>query len=494
MEFDEYEHKVVPPVRDFLRSRGLEWQVRCLVTFYGVPFRIRARDITPAEKIELADLRVQLDKVMAQAKPIVAQAEKLAQSLNAKYQPPTAQPNATEVETLTRRFVLAMNSATASVSGMTTRTERNDAAEQLTKILAQLGGVAEIFSRFGAMELADPNQTADEHQRWMDLRNQIARASEDLEAQEELRYDPAARAAVRRITAASFGLLRLAQIMDIQISYLNPGTTNSALDNELALLWLSYYPRNGPWVNPLNFKSGIRYSVPTLMVSRLDAPDVPTVVNMIQTSIRVERDGLSGQMAINSYGWPTQGSGAQNAYKDFDDRIHKLAMIARTRANMPVVTDYTHIYRPREVPRTALYCGWYSLRHYVPGMQFVPGAVGYHVASLEMVGLHGPGETGWVHGLLKDGVVATLGAVAEPYLGAFPPPDEFFPLLMTGKLTLAEVYWKTEPATSWMICLIGDPLYTPFKNNPAMKVEDLPPPLGMALRGPTTRPYSSSRP
>jgi uncharacterized protein (TIGR03790 family) len=171
-----------------------------------------------------------------------------------------------------------------------------------------------------------------------------------------------------------------------------------------------------------------------------------------------------------------------------------LAAVTRDKTSIPVVTDYTHIFHQREVPDTALYCGWYSLRHYVPGMAFVPGAVAYHVASLEMVGLHEGYETGWVHGLLSDGVVATLGAVAEPYLGAFPPPDEFFPLLMTGRLSLAEVYWRTEPTASWMICLIGDPLYTPFKNHPAIKPEDLPVPLRLALRSPTTRAFSSSRP
>jgi hypothetical protein len=79
-------------------------------------------------------------------------------------------------------------------------------------------------------------------------------------------------------------------------------------------------------------------------------------------------------------------------------------------------------------------------------------------------------------------------------MAAFPPPDEFFPLLMTGKLTLAEVYWRTQLTTSWMMCLVGDPLYTPYRVNPAMKPEDLPVALQRALvQFPTTR-YSSSRP
>jgi hypothetical protein len=82
-----------------------------------------------------------------------------------------------------------------------------------------------------------------------------------------------------------------------------------------------------------------------------------------------------------------------------------------------------------------------------------------------------------VRGLLKDGVAATLGPVSEPYLQSFPPPDEFFPLLLTGRLTLAEVYWKTELMASWRMCLVGDPLYTPFEADPQMKVESLPVPL-----------------
>jgi hypothetical protein len=45
---------------------------------------------------------------------------------------------------------------------------------------------------------------------------------------------------------------------------------------------------------------------------------------------------------------------------------------------------------------------------------------------------------------------------------------------MTGRLTLAEVYWRTNPLTSWKMSAIGDPLYIPFKSNPALAVKDLP--------------------
>jgi hypothetical protein len=39
---------------------------------------------------------------------------------------------------------------------------------------------------------------------------------------------------------------------------------------------------------------------------------------------------------------------------------------------------------------------------------------------------------------------------------------------MTDKLSLLEVYFQSTPYLSWRQILIGDPLYTPFKKNPAI--------------------------
>ncbi|HRK31493.1 MAG TPA: hypothetical protein PLD59_10480, partial [Tepidisphaeraceae bacterium] len=76
---------------------------------------------------------------------------------------------------------------------------------------------------------------------------------------------------------------------------------------------------------------------------------------------------------------------------------------------------------------------------------------------------------------------STLGAVSEPYLSAFPLADEYVPLLLTGKLTMAEVYWRTAPMTSWKIVVLGDPLYNPFKNAPAVELQALPPAFSAAI-------------
>ena len=76
--------------------------------------------------------------------------------------------------------------------------------------------------------------------------------------------------------------------------------------------------------------------------------------------------------------------------------------------------------------------------------------------------------------MIQNGVVATVAGVDEPYLGAFPLPEEFFPLLMTGKYTLAECYWRTTPMSSWRLTLIGNPLYNPYHANPPLRLSDLP--------------------
>ena len=92
-----------------------------------------------------------------------------------------------------------------------------------------------------------------------------------------------------------------------------------------------------------------------------------------------------------------------------------------------------------------------------------PGAIGYHMASGEASTLRRPDSQVWCKRMLEDGVCATLGPVAEPYLQSFPPPNEFFSALLTGEDTLVECYYRTKPFNSWIMTLIGDPLYRPFK-------------------------------
>ena len=92
----------------------------------------------------------------------------------------------------------------------------------------------------------------------------------------------------------------------------------------------------------------------------------------------------------------------------------------------------------------------------------------HHIDS-EAVTLRHKDSKLWCKNLLENGVVATLGPVAEPYTIGFPKPAEFFGFLVTGKYTLVECYSKTVMLTSWMTVLVGDPLYNPYAKTPKLK-------------------------
>jgi uncharacterized protein (TIGR03790 family) len=316
----------------------------------------------------------------------------------------------------------------------------------------------------------------------------VARAKENIVRVEQALaeangYDPDAgqRKRVRELARKSLGEIAAAQVLAAQIDTFRTEETQSALDSELALLWWRGYPRARWLLNPLQWRARVNpipAPAPTLMVMRLDGPTVEIARSLIETSIKVEEQGLAGQVVLDA-----RGLSASDSYGKYDRSLRELNDLLRAKTSLKVTfDDKPEIIAPHSLhDPIALYCGWYSLRNYQPPGPFSPGAVGFHVASFELVSLHNRDEHGWGRGLLNDGVCGTVGSVAEPYLQSFPPADGFFPLLLTGKLTLAEVYWRTTPMVSWMQDCVGDPLYVPYRTNPALRIEDLPVPLRDAM-------------
>jgi uncharacterized protein (TIGR03790 family) len=477
MSFETYETNVVGPVRQFLNDHQLKSKIKCLLTFYGVPFRIRDKVNTPADDRELAELKYVRGDTADELQKAVESFETVAVGLNPSFTPGTS--NA--IGDILARSQSAITATTAKIPAMTDPNQRADILKQLVAFLGTLGGEEEVDARLGANQRDDPDKSPAEHDQWIRLHQRVLDARKQVADLQANRWDPGARQRLRQLTHDRFGLVGLLRVLDAQIDYLNTDQTGSATDNELALLWWDYYHRQGWLENPLNIHFHGRSPL-TLMVMRLDGPDPAVVERMMRTSVQVEKTGLEGTIAIDARGIaPIDDKGNLNPFGQFDETLRNLALIIRTKTHLKIALDDQDIvFPPHYVKNVACYVGWYSVANYIPGCVFNPGAVGYHIASYEMLTLHTPSSR-WVRGLLTDGVVATLGAVAEPKLPAFPRPDDFFPLLLTGKLTLAEVYWKTNPMTSWMISFIGDPLYTPYKLNPPMAVEDLPPGLRNAL-------------
>ena len=258
----------------------------------------------------------------------------------------------------------------------------------------------------------------------------------------------------------------------IKLGRLEGHDTAAALDSELALLLVPDHQLTGWLPNPeyiFNRERNRNYSR-ILMVSRLDGPTPELTEGLVRTAIEVERTGLSGKVYLDA-----RGKTGKDAYGRFDEDIRMTARILK-RSSMQVILDNKdRLFRPGEAPHAALYCGWYSLGKYVDAFRWSKGAVGYHVASSEAVSLHNPKRKYWVKSMIENGVIASIGPVKEPYLTAFPPPSMFFPLLMSGKYTLVEVFAMTSPYLSWQMILVGDPLYNPFKNNPAYVFNSPPP-------------------
>jgi len=244
-----------------------------------------------------------------------------------------------------------------------------------------------------------------------------------------------------------------------RIDYIVGKETDASVDSELSMLLSGNYQLYR-W-QPNQIKNMAPYwDFKTLMVSRLDGPSWQIAEHLIDKAIVAEKNGLKGIAYIDS-GYSQQKS--KSPFFKYDISLRDLATMIRTQTSMPVIEERTsEVFTPGQCPFTALYCGWYSVRTYVDAFDFIDGAVGYHIASYEAMNLRDPNSSQWCPAMLKDGVTATLGAVAEPYLQSFPEPKQFFMELFNGQC-LVEAYYLTKPFNSWRLVLIGDPLYRPFK-------------------------------
>lgn len=497
MPFDQFEPKVARPIREFLTRYKLNDQVKCLVTFWGMPLRIGRRQLTSAEKDEAAQLTHDLSDARAAIARDVAAIEKAATELDPAFKPAAGE----ELTVLGKRLDAATPVIVKAMPAMKDAAERARRYSQLVSALGRLLGADRTTELVAQPSVSLFSPAPPTPQDVANARSRIADAERQVAAHQSDAATAADRAAARSIARERLGLFGYGFLATAQLKSLDADQSESALDSELSLLWWHDYPRARWVINPLNWRiqnmwRGRPTRPPvTLMVTRLDGPSVVVVRELILNSVKVESEGLHGQVAIDA-----RGRNGNDPYDQFDQHLRHLADLLRAKTKLQVTLDNNEALIPEHsLKDIAVYCGWYSLRSYVRPGSFSPGAVGYHVASLELVSLRGWRERGWVRGLLADGVVGTLGPVAEPYLQSFPMPDEFVPLLLTGRLTLAEVYWRTLPWSSWMQTCIGDPLYTPYRRDPAIAVGELPADLQTALLSddpwtvPTTQPAAPGR-
>lgn len=465
-------------LRQALAGAGIADRVRCLVTFYGVPLRVGPFAPGPAERTtaeqierELADLCHEIDRQSAAI-------EATAGASPAPASRPTG-VTAAALKCVADRYEQAKLALAARIEQERSDDRRHELLQALIGGVERVEGVSGILAHIRPR----PGQAHPLALRRLEvLRDEAAEGQRRMAALLRKPPDSADRREARELVRRLQGLLGLLRLLHDDREALLGRDTAAALDSELTLLWWDEYSAFRWQPNPLAWRvragRGWRPDAPesdparpTLLVARLDGPGPAVVRRMIDDAIEAERSGLQGVFYIDARGLkadPTAGS-----YGNYDQDLRELAALLKQRTSWPtVLDDRPELFGPSQAPRAALYCGWYSLRKYVPAFTFVRGAVGYHIASAEAFSLQGHAEQGWCKRMLEEGAAATLGAVEEPYLHAFPRPTEFFGLLLTGRFTLAEVFAYTSPLNSWMLTLLGDPLYRPFAARPVLRLDE----------------------
>jgi uncharacterized protein (TIGR03790 family) len=247
--------------------------------------------------------------------------------------------------------------------------------------------------------------------------------------------------------------------MQLEIDRISGKETNASVDSELSMVLFRPYELYR-WQPNMLRGDVLGLGFRTLMVSRLDGPNYKIIKGLIDKALTAEKTGLKGIAYIDS-----RGIVKKDLYGHFDQSLRDLAEFIRSSTKMSIKEEQTgRLFAPGSCPQTAVYCGWYSLGKYVDAFDFVDGAVGFHIASVEAQKLRDPNSSTWCAAMLADGITATMGAVDEPYLHTFPQPKAFFVELFKGGC-LVEAYYHTKPYNSWQLVLIGDPLYRPFKKD-----------------------------
>jgi uncharacterized protein (TIGR03790 family) len=201
-----------------------------------------------------------------------------------------------------------------------------------------------------------------------------------------------------------------------------------------------------------------------IMVTRLDAPRPEQVKGMIDRAIATEELELTGRAYFDARGIQDP----KDPYLLGDQWIRRASDLFRV-SGFETTLDETPSVVPDYEPweDVAIYAGWYT-EHWQgpfrqPGFKFRPGAVAYHIHSFSADSIRTV-DRNWVGPLINQGVTATMGSVYEPYLRFTPEVPTFFAALLQG-LTFAEAAYQSQIGLSWMVTVVGDPLYRPFPRN-----------------------------
>ncbi|HXT42012.1 MAG TPA: TIGR03790 family protein [Candidatus Angelobacter sp.] len=244
----------------------------------------------------------------------------------------------------------------------------------------------------------------------------------------------------------------------------------AAVDSELAAmpLLLQNLPLTGPARNPVAGVTNAALIHPTngvLVVARLDGPSVETARGLVDKAMEAETNGLWGRAYFDLRGL------TNTSYKIGDDWIRGAAELIKRLGFETVVDDRPETFSAAfPMSQIAFYAGWYdgqfSGPFTRPKVEFMPGALAYHLHSFSAHVLRSPDQY-WAGPLLARGATATIGYVEEPYLEGTVNVAALFADFTVLGFTFGEAAYAAQQSVSWQTTVVGDPLYQSFpQKNP----------------------------
>lgn len=472
---EKWDSELRPSLRKWLETHP---KVRCFVCVWDIPLRIEGfSKNSPQVKGRLEYFTRQRSSYVKNCALIIALLNGLG-SDTSRQSVPELSPEISRKE-LSELLQKALSAAQERVKELPPEQQKN-ALKVFQQIMQKTAGANALVQLGTQRKKKDPTFqiSAELDNQLVQINGVIRGILRGIQSLEMLRESIERDAEILRLIQETDGLLGAINWLDSQVQLTRQNESTASFDSELSAIFLEGHPLIRWIPNSLSFQvssePGERFNRPVMMVSRLEAPSVETVLKLIDTSIKVEKEGLEGTVYLDARWKYRTGKFTHGSYEKTDQSLHELFTRLKKNTSLNVViNDHEGLLKKEECTKAgALYCGWYSMGTYSDTFIWSPGAVGYHMASMEAGSLRS-GQL-WCPQMLSRGVVATCGPTYEPYLSAFPSPDEFFSLVLTGKYSMIECYYQTQPFLSWAMTYVGDPLYTPYRENPQLTLDQIP--------------------
>ena len=205
------------------------------------------------------------------------------------------------------------------------------------------------------------------------------------------------------------------------------------------------------------------------LVTRLDGATPADAMRLVDDAIAAETTHLTG-LAYVDRGWQVRDdTDAFGSYQSVEWELTRLVEVFEAAGFATVYDENDAEIGTAPAPLAGTdalyYGGWYSFNNYNDVWDWNFGSISLHFDSCSACDPRG--GPNWSANVLQRGAVATMGAVAEPYVAGLMGYDQFYRFLFQG-YSFAEAGYMATPVAEWMATFLGDPLYRPYGAAPLL--------------------------